>query len=318
MEQNTKFVVSENLDNFKIFVENSLKAKDVDPAIDYLNYIVDRMEMNDEQILWLCFLYACTYHLPSAYVIWNEFPDLELVDIPRLEKFMEEKQKLIPFQIDKMRERRFFHNTVRTYQELVNGSQKEYFDNVLNDPDPDVNFQRLYTPAFNISHFARFSIWNWCQALKHVYGYNIESKTILLGDRKSISFGDGLGKAFGREYLISVKKDGKREYHHWTDDEKADMEELCKSFKKEMNIDYFQLETLACAFKKLFRTYNSRYVGYYHDRLADDIHAVECWKGVDWNLLWECREEIVPPEYIHNNGVDTKKFKLPLEMKIRT
>ena len=96
------------------------------------------------------------------------------------------------------------------------------------------------------------------------------------------------------------------------------MEKLSRDFKRKLNIDNFQLETLACAFKKIWRTKNSRYVGYYNDRLANDIKALEKnWLGVDWKLLWDARQEVIPEQYIHQNrGVDSKKFLLSPEEKI--
>ena len=57
---------------FKKFYVNSSNHKDVDPNVWMLNYIIDRMEMNQQQVLWLCFLNAVTYHAPTALVIWNE------------------------------------------------------------------------------------------------------------------------------------------------------------------------------------------------------------------------------------------------------
>ena len=58
--------VNKSVKLFHDFCKNEQKACDIDPAISYLNYIIDRMEMNEEQVLWLCFLYAVTYQLPSA------------------------------------------------------------------------------------------------------------------------------------------------------------------------------------------------------------------------------------------------------------
>ena len=88
------------LNDIKLFYKfcvNDMAAGDVDPAIAYMNYMVDRMELNEEQVLWMCFLYGVTYQLPSAYLIWNEYPDLELAGIPRLREWWKTAQYLIPF-----------------------------------------------------------------------------------------------------------------------------------------------------------------------------------------------------------------------------
>lgn len=317
---------SQNLNLFKDFCQNSKNACDIDPAIHYMNYIVDRMEMNEEQVLWLCFLFGVTYQLPSAWVIWNEFPDLELADIPRLEKWWtKETQQRLPFQQDKMKQRKDFVRTVESYQRIVGKSQKVYFDNLLSSDSPQVNFDRMWSPLKTIAYFGRFSTWNWCQALKHVAGYNVEPTTLMLGESDSISFTDGLAYAFG--YIDRVTKKvvnpttGKKQkiYHKWSSEEKIEMENSCSILKKSMKLDNFQLETLACAFKKIWRTNDSRYVGYYNDRMADDIRKTSAngWNGVDWQLLWDARHECVPEEYLHNDeGVDRSLFLLSPEQKV--
>lgn len=306
---------------FKRFCLNSLNAQDVDPAINYMNYIVDRMEMNDEQILWLCFLFGATYHLPSAYLIWNEYPDVELVDIERLDDWWLKSQKSIPFQQDKMKQRKNFVDTVSSYKNLVGESQKEYFDNLLSGSSFE-NFDRLWSlSSSDIKFFGRFSIWNWCQALKHVAGYKIDPKRLMVGEKDSVSFTDGLAYAFGYPEKVTKKTkiNGKsvKQLYNWSLSEKAEMENICNQFKHKLDIDNFQLETLACAYKKIWRTHESRYVGYYNDRIADDIKSVQpYWVGVDWQLLWDARENCVPKRYIHNSGVDKSKFLLSPKQKI--
>lgn len=304
------------------FCRNSLKAGDIDPAIPYMNYIIDRLELNEEQVLWMCFLYGVTYQLPSAMLIWNEYPDLELVDIPRLTLWWNDNQTLIPFQVDKMKQRKDFVATVDSYKQLVGGSQKRYFDKLLSSKSPQENFDKLWAPLKGIAYFGRFSIWNWCQALKHIAKYNIEPTTLMIGEPDSTSFTDGLAHAFGMPEKATQKvvSNGKKSkvYYKWSDEEKQVMEKLCAMLKKPLNLDNFQIETLACAFKKIWRSNNSRYVGYYNDRMADDIRKTAVhWPGVDWQLLWDARDACIPKEYIHNNlGVDTDKFKLPPADKV--
>lgn len=325
----TPIVSNHNVkDSLKLFVDfcnNSITAHDVDPALEYMNYMVDRMEMNDEQVLWLCFLYGLTYQLPTAYVIWNEFPDLELVDEDRLTKWFTKNKSRLPFQQDKVKCKKDMVRTILSYQSVVNGSQKQYFDTLLNSDNPQVNFDRMWSPLKSVYAFGRFSTWNQCQALKHVAGYNVEPTTLMLGESDSISFTDGLAYAYGltekvTQRIIDVTTGKKKKvYYKWSNDEKLDMEKSCAVLKKSLGIDNFQLETLACAFKKIWRTNDSRYVGYYNDRIADDIRKTseQGWDGVDWQLLWDAREECVPKKYLHNNiGVNRDCFLLTPEEKI--
>lgn len=321
-------VQNHNLKLFIDFCKNSVEANDVDPAISYMNYIVDRMEFNEEQVLWLCFLYGITYQLPTAYVIWSEFPDLELIDEDRLRKwFTKDVQLRLPFQQDKIKCRPKTVETILSYQKIVGGSQKEYFDELLDSPDTQVNFDRMWTPLKSVYNFGRFSTWNQCQALKHVAGYNVEPTTLMLGEPDSISFTDGLAYAYGLLDKVTKKtvdeSTGKKrkEYYKWSDDEKVDMENACSVLKKQLKLDNFQLETLACAFKKIWRNNDSRYVGYYNDRMAEDIRKTsdQKWTGIDWSLLWDARDFCVPKKYLHENkGVNRSNFILLPEDKVYT
>ena len=308
------------------FCRNSIYAHDVDPAIDYMNYIIRRMELNEEQVIWLCFLYGITYQLPTAWVIWNEMPDLELVNKERLVKWLTpEVLHRLPFQQDKIKCRPKMAETILSYQSIVGKSQAEYFDKLLDSDDPHENFWRMWSPLKSIYCFGRFSTWNFCQALKHVAGYNVEPTILMIGEPDSVSFTDGLAYAFNQDDKLTKKEIiGKKKvkvYYQWSDKEKEDMERSALILKKSLNLDNFQLETLACAFKKIWRTADSRYVGYYNDRAADDIKKTASmgWNGIDWKLLWDARQATIPQEYIHNNkGVNTMNFKLEPYQKVYT
>lgn len=300
-----------DVERFSTFCRNSLAAADVDPGVEWLRYMVRRMEMNREQVLWLCFLYGITYHLPSAYLIWSEFPDLEILDAERLRAFWDEHAHSIPFQTDKLKQRKFLPETVDSYRALVGTSQVDYFTRLLDSPDPTINFDRLWSPSRGIAQFGRFSVWNWTQMLRHVAGLPIHPRTLMLGEPDSRSFTAGLAHAFGTPER-AVKG------YQWGEQEKLLMEQECAELRAELDIDNYQLETLACAYKKVWRERDSRYVGYYTDRLTEDLRRVSSdprWYGVDWSLMWDARTACTPAEY-RNPAVDRSLFTAPLHVKI--
>ena len=88
------------------FYKNSKIAQDIDPGDNIAKYLVDRLELNRNQTIWFCFLNAITYQLPSAFMLINEYPDLELVDIVRLTEWWDKVQKDCPVQQDKLRQRK--------------------------------------------------------------------------------------------------------------------------------------------------------------------------------------------------------------------
>ncbi len=318
---------------FKQFYANSAQRKDIDPNVWMLNYVIDRMEMNEQQVLWLCFLNAITYHAPTALLIWNEFPDLECAGIERLEEWWTKDIQLrLPFQSDKLKQRRHLPETVASYKKMVGGDQVKYFNNLLSGT-PEENFDVLWTKAFKpIRHFGRFSVWNWAQTLKQVAGYDIEPTTLFLGDKDAESITHGACWVMGMEKQwaykvrwvddITLKK--KKWVHEFTQLEKDFLEMSIRNIMEEIReeypnilVDAFNVETMMCAFKKLFRQRDSRYVGYYLDRQRLDIDntASKDWVGVEWKLLYDAREELLHKDWL-NDQVDKTKFTLTVEEKI--
>jgi len=82
----------------------------------------------------------------------------------------------------------------------------------------------------------------------------------------------------------------------------------------EHKIDYFAMETALCSFKKLFRVKEGRYLGYYHDRQAEEIKKSEGdgWIGINWEPLWQCRNESICNEYLEGK-INKDKMKLFLK-----
>ena len=78
----------------------SLEIEDCDSALFMTNYFFDRFEYNTEQRLWLAWIYGTTYYWPTSYVVWNEFPDMELVGIDRLTEWNNDNYRRLRYQTD--------------------------------------------------------------------------------------------------------------------------------------------------------------------------------------------------------------------------
>jgi hypothetical protein len=70
------------------------------------------------------------------------------------------------------------------------------------------------------------------------------------------------------------------------------------------------METCLCSFKKIFRAKHGRYLGYYLDRQAEEINtaASDGWYGIDWDVLWQARNETIDIRLDFNKGIDKEKF----------
>lgn len=318
-----------HIQEFKTYFINAYNIGDIDSNIWMSNYLVDRLEMNENQILWFVFLNSITYHLPTAYMIFNEYPDLELVDETRIRKWWCEVQSKCPFQKDKLKQRKYLPDTIISYQKLLNGQQqKDFFDQKLSSTCANENFNLLWNVLYiNIKHFGRFSVWNWSQMLTQICGYNIEPDTLFLGESNAESHTHGICYALGK-YDWAKKERLKDEngkkikiIHKFTQDEKQFLENesdlILNDLQREIPATKFEIETVACAFKKMFRTNDSRYLGYYLDRQAEDIKSIENngFSGVDWSILWDARDEMLSSDFI-NKMVDKSKFNLKLIEKI--
>tara|TARA_B110000902_G_scaffold176430_1_gene200131 strand:- start:117 stop:794 length:678 start_codon:yes stop_codon:yes gene_type:complete len=215
---------------------------------------------------------------------------------------------------------------------MVGSDQVSYFEKLLSG-SAEENFDKLWTEAFKpIRHFGRFSVWNWAQTLKQVAGYDIEPTTLFLGDKDAESITHGACWVLGKEEEWAYKnrwkdESGKKhkDVHKFSADEKVYLETGIRSVMQEIRdahpsvtVDAFNVETVMCAFKKLFRQKDSRYIGYYLDRQRLDIDntASKHWVGVEWKLLYDARTELLQPSWL-NDSIDKTKFKLTVEEKIR-
>ncbi len=312
-------------DIFIEFFNNSRSANDIDPNIWMSNYLVERTEMNKDQVIWFCFLQAITYHLPTAFLIFNEYPDSYLADNDRLTAWWtKETQSRCPYQTDKLKQRKYLPETIKSYQDVIGSSDYKYFKNLLNKSGGD-NFTVLWEEFFKpIAHFGRFSVWNFAQNLKQVAGFDIEPDRLFLGDSNAESITHGMCHYLGwEEKTVKTRwktPEGKKRktVHKFNQSEKDILEETASSLITELDTNGFDLETVLCAFKKLFRDRDSRYIGYYLDRQAMDINKIasQGWDGIPWYLLEQARIETVDC-LTDDVVVDRSRFPLEVETKIK-
>lgn len=298
----------------KQYIKNSKEINDIDASLYHLKYAVEKLEFNQRQKIWICFLYGLTYHLPSALALWNEFPDAEKLDLERFNYFYRKNYKLIPFQTDKMKSKAYVERTVRDYITQISSSQ-EKFINTYNGKNALETFNKFWNEFNSVAHYSRFSIWNFTQALKFLELIEIKPQNVLLGKDKSIAFIDGLLLNLGHFEKLTKKINGKKQYYQFSSDEKEFYENYAIELCEECNIDIYELETIACAYKKLYRENDSRYCGYYNDRIYEEIkqmESIDIWRGVDYNILWRYREE----NNIPNRPIDRSRFKESLKDKI--
>lgn len=302
-----------------------IRMGDVDPSLWMMRYIFNRQEYNQEQVLWYIWLYANTYQLPTAYVMANEFPDYDLVDIKRLTAWNDENYHRLRYQVDCRYNKGHLPAMFESYQSVVGKDQAAFFNKLCDygSGDSKDNFKRIWDACSEFHLFGRYKLWFYIQALRDVAGLNIDVPNLMLADSGSESHRDGLCAGIGKDQWMKKKivKDGvkvKIRHNFQTSDyELLELEAaaLIADINHELlgtgfECDGFLFETILCAFKKFFRRRDGRYCGYYLDRQYEDIKRVQNdgWDGIEWKLLWDARSELIQSDLIRTNGVSADRM----------
>jgi hypothetical protein len=300
---------SSNREKFINWYKWSLESKDCDPSIWMTNYLFDRFEHNIEQRYWISWIYGTTYHFPTTWIIWNEFPDFNLVDIGRLTDWNNKNYKRLRYQTDTKWNKGHLPEQFISYKNWVNkfGTQEYAIKRHEND------FHKLWEEVNTLHKFGRYSSWFYIQTLKQCCNVNIEPSSLMLNDYSgSKSHRNGLCYALNKLDWIDKKLTIKE--YSWLETQAV---HIFLEVNKEYNTNFFEMETCLCSFKKLFRKSKGRYLGYYLDRQAEEIIQAEKdgWDGIDWQPLWDARNEILNKKLL-TNKIDNSKMSLYLDNNI--
>jgi hypothetical protein len=300
------------------FVEwfgRSLEIEDCDPALYMTKYFFDRFEYNKEQRLWITWIYGTTYYWPTAYVVWNEFPDMELVGVDRLRDWNNTNYRRLRYQTDTKWNKGHLADQFVSYQRYV--GERTQHDALTQGfvGDPVKDFYTVWETVNAFHKFGRYSSWFYIQTLKQCCDIPVDVDSLWLHDYSgSRSHRNGLCYALGKEDWVDQKLDK---------DQIAFLESEAKEMLEETKLkyphvadkaDFFAMETCLCSFKKLFRRKHGRYLGYYLDRQSEEIRKVERdgWDGIDWTPMWDARNETIDREWLKGR-IDKELFNLFLD-----
>ena len=259
--------------------KDSLEAEDVDSAMWMLNDLYKRYEMNIEQKLWVAWLYGNCYWGPTAWIVWNEFPDQDLVDPERLDKWHANHWRTLRYQTDCKWSKGHLPKMYESYHKWLDGRLQQ--DAIVDDFD--YMWNEITKGWFK---FGRYAAWFYLQTLNETCGYKLDPPNQWFGDHSgSRSHRTGFLIAMGQhQYVDKTLRLNEKEVKFW--------EGHAEEIRQEVGCTNFQLETMLCSYKKLARERDSRYIGYYTDRQASEIRksASDGWNGIDWSPWWDARE----------------------------
>ena len=298
----------------------SLEINDCDPSLYMNSYFFDRFEYNSEQRLWISWIYGTTYYWPTSYVVWNEFPDMELVGVDRLRDWNNENYSRLRYQTDTKWNKGHLPDQFVSYKEFVGDrTQREALThNFVGDPVKD--FYSLWDTVNSWHKFGRYTSWFYIQTLKQCCDINVDVDSLWLHDYSgSKSHRNGLCYAVGKPEWVDSKKNRVKLDAGQIDFLEGKGREMIEEVKLRFphvadKADFFAMETAACSFKKLFRRSRGRYLGYYLDRQAEEIKKVEAdgWDGIDWQPLWDARNETIERKWLTDN-IDPNLYNIFLD-----
>lgn len=303
---------------FKKYYHWTLKTNDCDPAMFMMNYVNRRMELNIEQRYWFAWLYANTYNVSTAWILFNEFPDFENVNVKRLTAWNHENYKRLRYQVDNKWQKGHLPAMFQSYSNNVYATadnQKQYFESLLIGDSND-NFTNCQTNITkNFFKFGRYLSWFYLQTLKETCDLDVCPDNLLLKEDSSKSHRNGLIFALAFDDVLeedSEIKPNSKDFLSLLDAEADIIMKELESEHKDVNFDYFTMETSLCAYKKFFRKKHGRYPGYYLDRQAEDIKKCEGdnWSGIDWNLLWDARNETIDKRLLGGKVEEKRMWEL--------
>ena len=295
----------------------SLRYGDCDPAVWMTDYLHQRFEHNREQRLWFCWLYANTYHLPTAWILIHEFPDFELATVDRLTEWNTENFKRLRYQTDTKYNKGHLPVMFASYQKAIgNVTQEERLRGLCPDASQK-SFDTLWKwVCENYHKFGRYLTWFYCQHLYETAGIPVVPYDLRLSDYSgSRSHRNGLLYALALDHKVDEKL---------SPPETADLEVKAANILHTMQtrfadtkkqINPYRMETALCSFKKLFRTEKGRYLGYYLDRQSEEIQQVseDGWPGINWHVLWQARAEMLDSRLAGKHSVNKTRYPLFLK-----
>lgn len=290
----------------------SLRFLDCDPAVWMTNYINKRYEHNDEQRLWLCWLYGNTYNLPTAWVLMNEFPDFELATQSRIEEWNQKNYKRLRYQTDTKWNKGHLPSMFASYKKFIGArTQREKITSLLGSSESE-SFTSLWNGVKNSLHkFGRYSTWFYLQHLKQTASVDIYPTGLMLNDYDgSKSHRNGLILALGQDDRCNSRLT-LMEYNSLESESNQILLETRQRFPDVAKYaDPFSMETCLCSYKKLFRNHHGRYLGYYLDRQAEEISKAEGdeWSGIEWKVLWQARNETLDKRLVSKKGIDKRGY----------
>lgn len=284
---------------FLRFYEFHLKYKAHAGAVYYVfPYLFEKLSMTTEQKLWFTFINGCSQNVITTYLIFEQFPDLDKLDLNKLSVWFRTNYLKLGWDTDRRYIKNQFEDCISKYIEFLSGrTQEQVFKVACKTQNKSHNFTEMWNLVINNFYsFGRLATFSYLEYLK-IAGLNIDCNSLFLDDISgSKSHRNGLCKVLGRDDLDWHEKEVyySPELILWLNQEAKILLQEAKQRFDHPDISYFTLETTLCCYKSWHRL-NRRYPNVYNDMFYERIKYAESqWKNKSFSLFWDSRKQFLP------------------------
>lgn len=268
-------------------VQNLLSGDYIDGATDYCLLVpyAEYKELDDEERVWLAYLYGLSYSCTTAIRFFEEFPDINRIPGKFIKAFWKDEKPTLWFNPD----RKYLKNNNQVIPAI-----KSLKDNLSGEP--------LLYKVLDVSKEGK--------SFEGLYKY-INKEWKFFGPMGAYLFFDALYGLCPEVYVDPPELDWKHSgktvvegmAHMLYQDELIDTREFpLERYSKVVNKlqessgkPKVLIESTLCAFRKFFK--GTRYMGYYADRMLEECLFVDSHGGMPKDIdIWVLREESIPDE----------------------
>lgn len=299
-------------EGFILFYAASLMMKDMDPELIALRYLCDKGVIKDK---WFAsWLFPTSFESTTTLLFLTYFPEYATTEYEALKKFNDDNYHRLRYSTDTRYNKGHAHTMFDSYKKFIGDkSQEEFFQSMMKDT-PEQSFTAIWDKVIKELHkFGRVTSWDYLHCLQLVCDLPIEPPNLMIGDSGSRSHRNGIILMKGWDDLYDAQLD-KATVASLEDEMKDILAEVKQRFPNLEHVNLFTFESCLCAYKKLFRRKDGRYLGYYLDRHAGEIMRYE--KENRWpdapvdvsSILWNLRKDLFDPLLNGRTPVDESKM----------
>jgi len=269
----------------KNLVVKMMKDPYIDGATDYCLLVpfVEEGDFDNDQKLWLSFLYGLTYSCTTSLRIFSRFPVFKDINLKELNEFWEEERDTLWFNPDRkyIKNNNQFVPSVKSFRKALGGRP---YQGLIKSLGEDYNFEDIYKHMLkNWKYFGPHGSYLFFDALYGIMPEAYRDPTNLDWKNGGATVVEGMSHFLYLDEVIEPKDYNYTLYNHNV--------ELIQ--RKLGGIPKVQIESTLCAFRKFFK--GTRYLGYYADRMLEECIYVDSLnvmpEGID---IWELREKTIP------------------------